>query len=63
MKLAELKEKIIDMLGEFYDVGSEFRNDINECDNGFDILAVLNDYGYDMQGGLDIMFDALIEQD
>jgi hypothetical protein len=64
MKLAELKKQLINTLGEFYieDQGL-FEQDVNECENVFDVLEVLDDYAYDPQSGLNIIFNILIEKD
>ena len=62
MQLQELKQQIIDrvgilMTGEYTDY---FTVDINECDNGWELLRTLEQYGYDTQGGLHILFSILI---
>ena len=59
MQLQELQQRIINELGEMYD--EHFVVDINDCDNGFEVLHVLEQYGYDIQGSLDIMFSILIK--
>ena len=63
MQLQELKQQIIDrvgilMTGEYTD---HFTVDINECDNGWELLRTLEQYGYDTQGSLDILFSILIK--
>ena len=59
MQLQELQQRIINELGEMYD--EHFVVDINDCDNGFELLRVLEQYGYDTQGGLHILFSILID--
>jgi hypothetical protein len=59
MHLQELKDQIILKLGEIYD--EHFVVDINDCDNGFEVLRTLEQYGYDTQGGLHILFSILID--
>lgn len=58
MQLQELKDQIIKQLGEMYD--KHFIVDINDCDNGWELLNTLEQYGYDTQGGLHILFSILI---
>ena len=58
MQLQDLKQQIIDQLGEMYD--EHFIVDINDCDSGFELLRTLEQYGYDTQGGLSILFSILI---
>ena len=58
MQLQELKNQIISKLSEMYD--EHFIVDINECDNGWELLRTLEQYGYDTQGGLHILFSILI---
>ena len=58
MQLQELKDKVINELGEMYD--EHFIVDINDCDSGFELLRTLEQYGYDTQGGLHILFSILI---
>jgi hypothetical protein len=59
MQLEELKQQIIDELGEMYT--AHFVMDINECENGWEVLRTLEQYGYDTQGGLHILFSILID--
>jgi hypothetical protein len=59
MQLQQLKDQIINKLGDMYD--NHFVVDINDCDNGWEILRVLEQYGYDTQGGLHILFSILID--
>jgi hypothetical protein len=59
MQLQQLQQRIINELGEMY--SEHFVVDINDCDNGWEILRVLEQYGYDTQGGLDILFSILID--
>jgi hypothetical protein len=59
MQLQELKDQIINKLGEMYN--EHFIVDINECNNGYELLYTLEEYGYDTQGGLDILFSILIK--
>jgi hypothetical protein len=61
MQLQELKDQIISKLGEMYN--EHFVVDINECNNGYELLRTLEQYGYDTQGGLHILFSILISQD
>lgn len=64
MQLQELKDQIIDQLSEVYDLRSDlehFTAAINECKDGFELLRALSQYGYDMQGGLHILFSILIK--
>ena len=58
MQLQELKDKVINELGEMYD--EYFIVDINDCDSGWELLRTLEQYGYDTQGGLSILFSILI---
>jgi hypothetical protein len=58
MQLQELKDKVINELGEMYD--EHFIVDINDCDSGWELLRTLEQYGYDTQGGLSILFSILI---
>jgi hypothetical protein len=60
MQLQELKNQIINKLGEMYD-DNHFKMDINECNSGYELLYTLNEYGYDTQGSLDILFSILID--
>jgi len=62
MKLQELKQQIIDKIGILMtgEYTNQFTEDINKCNNGWDILNILNQYGYDTQGSLDILFSILI---
>ena len=59
MQLQELQQRIINKLGEMYN--EHFVVDINDCDNGFEVLRTLEQYGYDTQGGLHIIFSILID--
>jgi len=59
MQLEELKQQIINELGEMYN--EHFIIDINECNNGYELLYTLEEYGYDTQGGLHILFSILID--
>lgn len=59
MTIQELKDQIIENLGEMYD--EHFIVDINECEDGWELLNVLEQYGYDTQGGLHILFSILIQ--
>jgi hypothetical protein len=59
MQLQELKNQIIKELGEMYN--EHFIIDINECNNGYELLYTLEEYGYDTQGGLHILFSILIK--
>jgi hypothetical protein len=59
MQLQQLKDQIINKLGDMYD--NHFVVDINDCDNGWELLRVLEQYGYDTQGGLHILFSILID--
>ena len=62
MQLIELQIRIVDKLGETY--GSDkiiFAKDIHMCKDVWEILKVLDHYGYDKQGGLDILFSILIK--
>jgi len=59
MKLQEFKDQIINKLGEMYN--EHFIIDINECNNGYELLHTLEEYGYDTQGSLDILFSILID--
>jgi hypothetical protein len=59
MQLQELKNQIIKELGEMYT--EHFIVDINDCNSGWDLLRVLEQYGYDTQGGLHILFSILIK--
>ena len=59
MTLQQLKDEIILKIGDMY--SEHFIVDINECDNGYEILYTLEQYGYDTQGSLDIMFSILIK--
>lgn len=59
MQLQELKDQIINKLGEMY--SEHFIVDINECDDGYELLHTLERYGYDTQGGLHILFSILIK--
>jgi hypothetical protein len=58
MQLQELKDKVINELGEMYD--EHFIVDINDCNSGWELLRTLEQYGYDTQGGLSILFSILI---
>jgi hypothetical protein len=58
MQLQELKDKVINELDEMYD--EHFIVDINDCDSGWELLRTLEQYGYDTQGGLSILFSILI---
>jgi hypothetical protein len=58
MQLQELKDKVINELGEMYD--EHFIVDINDCNSGWELLRTLEQYGYDTQGGLIIFFSILI---
>ena len=60
MKLEELKSRIIIEIGDMYDVS--FDQEIDKCKNVWDILFVLEEYGYDKQGSLDIIFSIVIDQ-
>ena len=59
MKLQKLKDQIISQLGEMYN--EHFIIDINECNSGYELLYTLEEYGYDTQGGLHILFSILID--
>jgi len=59
MQLQKLKDQIINKLGEMY--SEHFVVNINDCDNGWELLNTLEQYGYDTQGGLDILFSILIK--
>ena len=59
MQLEELKQQVINKLGEMYN--EHFVIDINECNNGYELLYTLEEYGYDTQGGLHILFSILIK--
>jgi hypothetical protein len=59
MQLQELQQRIINKLGEMYN--EHFVVDINDCDNGFEVLRTLEQYGYDTQGSLHIIFSILID--
>jgi hypothetical protein len=63
MQLEELKQQIIDRVGILMTgkYTNTFTTDINECNNGWDLLNTLNEYGYDKQGSLDILFSILID--
>jgi hypothetical protein len=63
MQLEELKQQIIDrvgilMTGKYTD---HFTIDINECNNGYELLYTLEEYGYNTRDGLDILFSILIK--
>ena len=58
MQLEELKQQVINKLGEMY--SEHFVIDINECNNGYELLYTLEEYGYDTQGSLHILFSILI---
>ena len=59
MTLQQLKDKIILKLGDMY--STQFDQDIDECRDGWEIMCTLEEYGYDKQGSLDIMFSILID--
>jgi hypothetical protein len=59
MQLQELKNQVIEEVGEMY--GSEFFNDILGCSDVWKLIKTLNEYGYDTQGSLDILFSILID--
>jgi len=59
MQLQELKDQIINKLGDMYPI--TFDQDIDECNDAWSIITVLNEYGYDTQGSLDILFQILID--
>jgi len=59
MQLEELKQQVINKLGEMYN--EHFIIDINECNSGYELLYTLEEYGYDTQGGLHILFSILID--
>jgi hypothetical protein len=59
MTLQELKQQIIVELGEMYPI--TFDQDIDECNDAWSIITVLNEYGYDTQGSLSILFSILIK--
>jgi len=59
MQLQELKDQIINKLGDMYPI--TFDQDIDECNDAWGIITVLNEYGYDTQGSLDILFQILID--
>ena len=63
MQLEELKQQVINrvgilMNGEYTD---HFTIDINECNSGYELLYTLEEFGYDTQEGLDILFSILIK--
>jgi hypothetical protein len=61
MQLLELQIRIVDKLGESYDSDKiTFAKNIHKCKDTWDILKVLDDYGYDKQGALDILFSILV---
>ena len=60
MTLGELKSKIITELGDMYN-SVYFDQDIDKCKNIWDILFILEEYGYDKQGSLDIVFSIVID--
>ena len=62
MELQELKQQIIDRIGILMtgEYTNQFSEDINGCNDIWSILNILGQYGYDTQGGLDILFSILI---
>lgn len=63
MQLEELKQQIIDGVGILMngEYTNQFTEDINGCNDAWDVLNTLNEYGYDTQGSLDILFSILIK--
>jgi hypothetical protein len=63
MQLQELKQQIIDRIGILMNgqYTNQFTDDINGCDDIWDILDTLINYGYDKQGSLDVLFSILID--
>lgn len=62
MQLLELQIRIVDQLGETY--GSDkimFAKDIHKCKDVWELIHTLDNYGYDKQGSLDILFSILIK--
>jgi hypothetical protein len=59
MTLQELKQQIIVELGDMYPI--TFDQDIDECNDVWSIIKILNEYGYDKQGSLHILFSILIK--
>ena len=62
MELQELKQQIIDRIGILMtgEYTNQFSEDINGCNDTWSILNILDQYGYDTQGGLDILFSILV---
>lgn len=64
MKIKKLKKELIDFniaINPNPNYINDFSNDIDECQNVWDILNVLEDYGWDEQGGIELLFSILIE--
>ena len=64
MKLQKLKDKIVSNLSELYEKEDliRFEIEIKNCKDGFELLNVLNQYGFrSLQGGLNILFNILIK--
>ena len=59
MQLQELKDQIILRIAHMYSV--QFYHDIDKCNNGYELLHTLEEYGYDKQGALDIIFSIVID--
>ena len=60
MTLQQLKDQIILKLGDMYN-SIQFEQDIDECRDGWEIMCTLEEYGYDKQGALDIIFSIVID--
>jgi putative lipase involved disintegration of autophagic bodies len=61
MTLQELKQQVINELSNTYDT-IDFDHDVYECKTIWDLINTLNNYGYDKQGSLSIIFSILISQ-
>lgn len=62
MTLLELQIRIVDELKEMF--GSDkitFAKDIHKCKDVWDIVKILDNYGYDKQGALNIIFSIIID--
>jgi len=61
MTFQELKQQVINELSDMYDT-IDFDYDIHECKTVWDLISTLNEYGYDNQGSLSIIFSIIIDE-
>ena len=62
MTIKEIQDGVINKIGHMYTEIPSFTSDIRKCNDLFDLIYILIDYGYDRQGALGILNNVIIDK-